>query len=325
LASKNGGKISHRFPAKSDFCCDCSLLILFQKQHSSSQVHILYMNSANQKSKAFADSSPWSDKSPGRRGTPGKPPRSPASPYIYHEGTVSSPAFDSLGARTNRKRSARTNKQSKSPESPKLLKPESESPKQSSSSSLENGSPPTTPPKAKVASKQRVDQKQKQGDSTPSSTLDTPTPSVKSQDSAGDMASTLSASSQAFVPSESTLANLSASKSTKASTNRRVKTPSPQNSKSARQKQQVRARLLHGPDLKKMVAVLLKIVDKPAKAGDKAPSKKKIVALYPYLPDAAIISSSRRARKGRGTRDSPMRATNRARRRGSVHRQTRSA
>lgn len=255
------------------------------KKHLSSQ----YMNSANQKSRTLADRSPWSDDKGGRR-SPRRPPRSPASPYIYHEGTVSSPAFDSLGTRTRRKREVRTNTDTQTPQQ----SPEALTPKAKSLASPEKDSTFTSPATTTTTlNKKQACSEQKLPTRNYSATPTFSTPSVNSQASNSDQVSILSASSQVFVPSEFTLANLSDQKSTTHSTD----------SPSSRFSNRTSKRFPEGDELKNMVEVLLMLIDNGAKATKTSPTKK-VWSLYPVLPNTAAKYRNRRTHKGRSADDS---------------------
>lgn len=248
------------------------------------------MNSADRKGKALKPRSPWSDGDP-RRSTPTRPPRTPTR-YIYHDGAVvSSPAFDSLGTRTQRKREARSNNNNdtQSPEPPKNVQhsnespptPSNESPLTPSSLSPRSLEAPKTSPKVSVPHYSQ--EKEKETKQEPSQTPKTHLPrlSITSPSNASEVSS-LNASSEEFVPSVHTLSNMGVFSS------RAVQCPISQvlpgmntNTRQTTRHQ----RYPEGEDLNKMVSVLLHIVDTtPPKY---TPMKKKVFALYPYQPHSA--------------------------------------
>lgn len=252
------------------------------------------MHSSTQKSQPFANRSPWSDIVRGGPSTPlGKPPRSPASPYIYYESTVTSPQFASTGAKTRRrKRKARTpvSKDNGTPQS--TAEPSSfGSPSPLSHESVSA----TKTPKQEQDIRTYTQASSHDPDSPALSTL-----SLDSKFSAVSDESTLNATSQVFVPSYSTMARLNTSMSGSDSITLRITNPSYKQALNGMHQNRI-VRLPEGDELKRMISVLLKIVD------DRAP-RTRGPAPYPLLPtkspiDAFVVTSGRATEPLRGNDD----------------------
>ena len=246
------------------------------------------MNSTNQKSLSFLDRSPWSDEVV-RHNTPGKPPRSPKSPYRYLVSTVSSPAFDSLGKRTRRKRAGHARKDIQTTWSPEKLRSESKSPATPSRSPHESDSVPKTPPKA--TAKMKEESHHKRNKKEVGGCFDTPELSSP--------ASMLSASSQPFVPSESSPTNMTPSIfSAEASTTRSTES-APYQLQHGATPVQVYTLMPEGDELEKMVEALLHIVDKNVTTANKTMQENQVYSLY--LPSTRTRSPPRQTQENRIT------------------------
>jgi hypothetical protein len=257
------------------------------------------MHSSTQKSQPFANRSPWSDIVRGGPSTPlGKPPRSPASPYIYYESTVTSPTFGSTGTKTRRsKRKART----------PVSKDHHGTP-QSKAEPSSFGSPsPLSQESVSATKTPKQEQDIRTYTQTSSHDPDSPALSSLSLDSkfsAVSDESTLNASSQAFVPSYSTMARLNTSMSDSDSITLRMTNPSYKQALHGMHQNRI-VRLPEGDELQRMVSVLLKIVDDRS---SKTTPRTRGPAPYPLLPtkspvDAFVVTSGRATVPLRGNDD----------------------
>lgn len=250
------------------------------------------MNSANSKSRAFANGSPWSDTRTAPRSTPSrKPPRSPPRKLVYHDNTVNSPAFDFSSTKASPKRSNRKGGQaSKSPGASKA----------DTSLKLKSSTPPEAREPAPTARSkdanviveaQRKTRVEEETSDIP--TLSMPANSKHSPGSDCDNKTTLSASTPVFVPSQITLAALHSPKSVKSSVVHSVGGPGSHS--------RTRPRLPTGDELKQMVKVLLDIIDKSANTNDDSSPKKAFHPLCLHLLPTKVKSRPLQGRTNHGT------------------------
>ena len=194
------------------------------------------MNSSNSKSKPFTNGSPWSDKGP-QSTSSGKPPRSPTRSPTRR----SPPTFVSPGKNTV---------------SSKLFPSTSKEEKTSKRCASEAEKSPNL---------KRNQTRLKEGRIKSNDTKCLSTPPPDSEPSKSDCdASALSASTPVFVPSQVTLASLNYPKSTGSSsalgTGHRSGSHSPRTTT-----MRTRSRFPSGVELKRMLEVLLDIIDRSSK------------------------------------------------------------
>jgi hypothetical protein len=239
------------------------------------------VNSATPKRRTpLTNRSPWSDIVRGGPSTPlGKPPRSPASPYIYYESTVTSPTFASPRTKTRRgKRRART------PVSQDRGTPQS----QAEPSTL--GSPsPLSHESVSAYKTPKQEQDIRTYTQASSHDPDSPALSLDSILKALSDESALDAASPVFVPSyyTYTMARLNTSMSGSDCSTLGITSPSYKQALNGICQKPI-VRLPKGDELKRMVSVLFKIVDDRS---SKTTLRKRWPAPYPLLPTKSPIDT----------------------------------